>query len=156
MLAEPVDLDEEGLGGYDGFHLLRGTTAGVTVWSWDGTAVKRQDLEPGDHIIVNLGVDTAEDPLVPHFAPLLAATPSPPLTAGAGTARAWDGWADLLRGDSLAGDDPRALIVRREYDGRTYASTSASLVAVNRHGARFDFTATPADPAWTEVPLAPH
>src|SRR5215831_2272631 len=70
--------DESTLDGYDGFHLLLGRPDAVTVWSWDGTTEKRQDLTPGDHIIVNLGVDTVDDPLVPHFAPLLAATSPDP------------------------------------------------------------------------------
>jgi hypothetical protein len=64
---------------------------------------------------------------------------------------AWDGWVDLLRGDGLAPDDPRALIVRHEHEGRIYASTSASLVGVRHDGVRLDFTATPQTPAWFPV-----
>jgi hypothetical protein len=127
---------------YDGFHLVLATPSAVTVWTWDGVAVQRSDLAPGDHIIVNDGVDTVDDPLVPHFAPLLAATPS---------AGPWEPWRRLLRGDGLAGDDPRALIVRRDLDDRTYGSTSASLISLEQEGIRFDFTGTPATPAWFPV-----
>ena len=90
---------------------------------------------------MNAGLDTDADPLVPHFAPLLAATPSEPAA-----------WFDLLAGDGLDPGDDRALVVRKEIDGRLYGSTSAALVALSPAEVRYDFTATPADPAsWTPV-----
>lgn len=144
-LPAPAQLRE-----YDGFHLLLGDSRRVRVWSWDGETLDVRDLDPGDHIIVNLGVDTMDDPLVPHFAPLLHALPSPALV-DANTAPAWDGWVDLLRGDNLAPDDPRALIERRTFDGREYGSTSATLVGIAPDQVRYDFTATPATPAWAPV-----
>jgi len=49
--------------------------------------------------------------------------------------------------------DPRALLVRHEFGGRTYGSTSASLVALSATEVRYDFTADPRDPdAWYPVP----
>jgi uncharacterized protein with NRDE domain len=153
-LAGQRDFDATSLAGYDGFHLVLGEPDGVTVWSWDGVSVRRQELAPGNHIIVNGGVDTVDDPLVPHFAPLLAALPDPaPLTGD--TAQAWGSWVELLAGDHLSGDDPRALLVRISRADRTYGSSSASLIALGRRGVRFDFTATPADPAWYPVPAEP-
>jgi hypothetical protein len=139
---------------YDGFHLLRGTATGAVVWTWDGEALSSQELPAGDHIITNAGVGLDEDPLVPHFAPLFAATPSPSPTPGADPASAWGPWISLLRGDGLAGDDPRALIVRRSFGDRVYGSTSASLVAIGPTAARYDFTANPASPDWREVALS--
>jgi uncharacterized protein with NRDE domain len=133
--------DESTLDGYDGFHLLLGRPDAVTVWSWDGTTAKRQDLSPGDHIIVNLGVDTPDDPLVPHFAPLLAAASSDQAD-----------WLRLLAGDGLAPDDERALLVRKEFQGRVYGSGSAALITVSDH-VRFDFTATPTTPSWYRVAM---
>jgi hypothetical protein len=141
-----------GVGEYAPFHLLLGTPLGVRVWSWNGNDLTTVDLTPGDHIVVNLGVDTVDDPLVPHFTPLLKATPSPGLT-GATTEAAWEDWVDLLRGDGLAPDSPAALIERREFRGHTYGSTSASLVAIRSHRVRFDFTATPDRPSWGAVGL---
>ncbi|MBX6723024.1 MAG: NRDE family protein, partial [Dactylosporangium sp.] len=154
--------------GYDGFHLLIGTVSSVIVLSWDGVSLVRRELAPGDHIIVNAGVDAAEDPLVPHFAPLLAALPDPPLAlvdttfagpqppAGPGapltTVAAWGPWLDLLRGDGLPPDDPRALLLYTEIDGskpgmeqyagRVYGSGSEALVALAPGRARYDFTPT--------------
>ena len=143
----------DALRAYDAVHLLVATPDAVTMWSWDGEEVRRHDIDPGDHIAVNLGLDTVDDPLVPHFLPLLHATASPPLRAGDDTAAAWAGWVDLLRGEGLPGDDPRALLVRHVHEGRTYGSTSASLVALRRDGVRMDFTATPTTPAWQEIPV---
>jgi len=160
-LTSAAPLEATDLAGYDGFHLVMGTADRVEVWSWDGHRLAHQQISPGDHIVVNAGVDTVDDPLVPHFAPLLAATPSPDPRPGLSTADAWDGWVDLLTGDGLAPDDARALIVRREIDvldsastrTRTYGSTSASLIAIGRSGVRYDFTGTPERPTWREIPV---
>lgn len=131
----PEDLDR-----YDRFHLLRADLDGGEVWSWDGDALTHVELVPGDHIIVNAGLDADSDPLVAHFAPLLAASlPTP------------QAWIDLLAGDGLDPGDERALVVAKEIEGRCYGSTSATLVALAADGVRYDFTATPADPAWWRV-----
>ena len=128
---------------YDRFHLLRADLGGAELWSWDGDDLTHVDLAAGDHIIVNAGLDTDADPLVPHFAPLLAALPSTP-----------DAWLELLAGEGLDPGDDRALIVAKEIEGRAYGSTSASLVALSPAGVRYDFTATPAHPAWWRVDTA--
>lgn len=144
--------DDDLLPGYDAFHLLVATLERVQVWSWDGNELEHRELPPGDHIVVNLGVDTHGDPLVPHFEPLLATLPSPLLTPNAPSAVAWEPWTDLLGGDGLDPADPRALLVRREIEGRTYASTSASLVGLSPEAVRYDFSAKPSDPAaWYQV-----
>jgi hypothetical protein len=143
--------DDRALSTYDGFHLLRGDRGGVEIWSWDGDDLAHGWLDAGDHIVVNLGADRADDPLVPHFAPLLAATPDADPAPGAGSA-AWDGWIGLLRGDGLAPTDPRGLIIAHEFAGGTYGSTSACLVGLRADGTvRYDFTATPDAPAWYPV-----
>ena len=157
VLAGGPDLDVDDLAGYDGFHLLRADADGAVVWTWDGAELSRLDLPPGDHIIVNAGVDRTDSALVEHFGPRLAALPAPDPRSGRDTLAAWGSWLDLLRGDGLPGDDPRALIVRRTFvtdsgDELVYGSSSASLVAIGRDDAvRFDFTAHPADPQWYEV-----
>jgi hypothetical protein len=145
----PGIADAAALESYDGFHLVRVDSGGAEIWSWDGVGLTHQALDPGDHIIVNLGADRDEDPLVPHFRPLFAATATPPLTGA--PADAWAGWVDLLRGDGLAPDDPRGLIIAHDFDGHRYGSTSASLVAIGPTGVRYDFTATPEDPVWAQV-----
>ncbi|MGQ0433110.1 MAG: NRDE family protein [Microthrixaceae bacterium] len=144
--------DAAALRDHDGFHLLLARDARAQVWSWDGDTLDHQHLSPGDHIIVNMGVDAPDDPLVPHFRPLLEALPDPVLSSGAPTSEAWEPWTDLLAGDGLDPTDPRALIVRREIEGRVYASTSATLVALSADSVRYDFSADPAEvAAWFEV-----
>jgi hypothetical protein len=136
--------------GYDTFHLVVGTPSTVEVSSWDGTTLVRTVLPPGDHIIVNAGVDTPVDPLVPHFLPLFAATPEPPLT-GVATSTAWGPWVSLLLGDGLAPDDPRALLISLEREGIRYGSGSLALVAIAPSRVRYDFSATPFTPTWSPI-----
>ena len=178
-LAALTDSLPTSFAGYDGFHLVIGTVSSVVVLSWDGVLLVRRELAPGDHIIVNVGVDATEDPLVPHFAPLLAALPDPPLTradavtglAGAqptagpdalsSTLAAWGPWLELMRGDGLPPDDPRALLLyteidgrqpgMEEYAGRIYGSGSEALVALAPGRVRYDFTPTPFTPAWRPI-----
>jgi hypothetical protein len=133
--APPEELDR-----YDRFHLLRAGLDGAELWSWDGTSLRHVEIAPGDHVIVNEGLDTPSDPLVPHFAPLLADLPSAPAP-----------WRALLAGDGLDPTDERALIVAKEIEGRRYGSTSASLVALAPDLVRYEFTATPAEPDWWVV-----
>ena len=130
---------------YDRFHLLRASLDAVELWSWDSVELAHQRLEPGDHIIVNAGLDTDEDPLVPHFAPLLAAAPSD-----------LEAWRALLVGDDLAPDDERARGVRTELEGHLYGTTSGSLLALSPTEVLYDFTATPEDAgSWAPVALEP-
>ena len=107
------------------------------------TTLTHVDLAAGDHIIVNAGLDTDADPLVPHFAPLLAALPSTP-----------DAWLELLAGDGLDPGDERALIVAKEIEGRAYGSTSASLVALSpdRRPLRLHRHASPPRPGGGSTP----
>ncbi|MGK2946999.1 MAG: NRDE family protein, partial [Acidimicrobiales bacterium] len=143
----PDDLSD-----YDRFHLLRADLDRVELWTWDAEHLTHVDLEPGAHIVVNLGLDTTDDPLVPHFAPLLADLPEP----AADLADAWADWVTLLEGDHLDPGDERALLVRREIEGRSYGSTSASLVALGPDRIRYAFSPTPHQPgSWYDVLPAP-
>jgi hypothetical protein len=135
---------------YDRFHLLVATREGAELWTWDAESMAHHALAPGRHIVVNVGLDAADDPLVPYFAPRFAALADPDPRSGD-----WGGWPDLLTGAGLAGDDERALIVRTEIEGRPYGSTSGTLVGLAADGGvRYDFTATPAEPtSWGTVPI---
>ncbi len=142
---------------HDTFHLLLATPAEATVWSWDGVELAVTVLRPGDHILVNTGVDDGDDPLVPHFGPLLAATATVRPAPGGPTALAWGPWFALMRGDGLHPRDPRALLVDHTQDGRRYASTSVALVGLadqrGRRGlVRYDYCDRPFDAdGWREI-----
>lgn len=137
---------------FDAFHLLLGTPERCDLWSWTGDAYTHRELTPGTHIVVNLGLDTPADPLVGHYAPLLAAAGVPDPRPGLPTADAWRDWVPLLAGDGLAPDDPRALIIARDDRGAAYGSTSATLLAIRPGTVRYDFTGDPGPRArWTEI-----
>jgi Transport and Golgi organisation 2 len=60
--------------------------------------------------------------------------------------QAWGSWFSLVNGDGIGSDDQRALIVRRDLGGgRTWGTTSVSLVALAPGWLRYDFTAHPGD-----------
>ena len=140
------------LRGYDSLHLLRATIDTVELWSWDGTSVTYRVPEPGDHVIVNDGLDADSDPLVAWMLPLMAAAATPDPRPGLSTVEAWGAWLPLMAGGGLDRADPRALVIRHEFGGRVYGSTSATLVALGADGVRYDFTATPGAPGgWHEV-----
>jgi transport and Golgi organization protein 2 len=129
---------------YNAFHLVHATPAGVDVWTWDGTLTHRS-LGPGDHVVVNQGVDVND---LPAFHAVPAVDPRP----GQASREAWGAWVDVLEGGTFTGVEPRPLIVRASFDGRPYGSGSASLVALSRDRVRFDFTANPGPGArWAEV-----
>ena len=131
--------------------------------NWDGDQFTRRTLDPGLHLVVNSGLagqlrpDAGEHETerVGHLGRRLAVVPFPQPKPGATVDAAWGPWLPLLNGDGLRTDDPRALIVRRDLgDGRIWGTTSISLVALTPDGLRYDFTATPGDPAaWYPVPL---
>lgn len=153
---------------FDPFHLVSAEPAVVRLWSWDGIELTERTLEPGLHLIVNSGlegagwgVDLPEEERaavaqmserIAHFRPRLMAAVRPGPRSG-GTAGAWGAWLPLADGDGLETSDPRALVLRRDFgEGRIWGTTSVSLVALSADGVRYDFSATPGDPAaWTTV-----
>jgi hypothetical protein len=148
--------DAAGLPGYDGFHLLHATSTGARLWSWDGVRLRERELAAGDHVVVNLGPDAVEDPLVPHLAPRLRAAASPDPRPDLGIRDAWGAWLDLLEDGQLPPTDPRALLIRHRVGDRLYGSGSVSLVALAPDGLRYDFCADPLpagqrERSWTSV-----
>jgi Transport and Golgi organisation 2 len=158
--AEDGKLDRSGLAEFDPFHLLSAEPGAAVLWSWDGESLTERALGAGLHIVVNSGLDDAagafaehERARLGHFLPRLRAAARPSPGPDGPAELAWGAWLPLLSGDGLKTDDPRALIVRHDLgDGRTYGTTSISLVALSPDGVRYDFTAVPGDPlAWRRV-----
>jgi len=168
LFAATSSVDDLPLERYDPFHLLCATVNEVFVLSWNGEQHTRRVLEPGLHMIVNSGLEGA-DPgdgpgvaemaaRIKYFRPQLDAAARPAPRVKASTQAAWEPWLPLVDGAGLDGYDERALLVRRELGGRTWGTTSASLVALRRDssggeaGVRYDFSADPGNPeAWTPV-----
>jgi Transport and Golgi organisation 2 len=174
LAAAEGKLARDGLAAFDPFHLLTAEPGRVSLASWDGERLTERELPAGLHMIVNSGLasdllgacgPTGQRPparehelaRITYFLPRLQAAVPPQPRPGVPVADAWGGWLPLLNGDGLATGDPRALIVRRDLgDGRTYGSTSVSLVALSAQGLRYDFTGQPGDPgAWQPVRLEP-
>ena len=95
---------------FDGFHLLLATPEHVTVWTWDGHRVELREVAPGRHALVPSGLDPGDNPRVAFSAPGFA-------RAGAAPS-AWPAWHDLLADVAVPPEDERALLLRREFDGR--------------------------------------
>jgi hypothetical protein len=146
----PGDLGPGDVSSYDGFHLLKVTLGTAEVWSWDGADLSHRTLGPGDHVLVNAGPD-AVDPVVDTGRALLADLGAPGGEDLTGATRdAWGAWTALLEGDPV--DEPGRLLVRRDFDGRTYGSSSVALVALGPSGARYDFSPVPASGAtWARI-----
>ena len=148
---------------YDPFHLVCAGLDEVRIVSWDGAAVVEQTLPPGLHLIVNSGLEGQDgsegvgtrdmNARLEHFRPRLRSAPRPTPGEHAGTAQAWGSWLPLVDGDGLGLDDERALVLRREFGGKAWGTTSISLVALRRAGGlRYDFSARPgAAEAWRRV-----
>lgn len=147
---------------YDPFHLVCATAESARLWSWDGRSLAGHVLGAGLHVIVNSGLEGADDDgeegsaqmqaRIDHFRPLLqkAARPEP---RDGSTQSAWGEWLPLAVGGGLDTADPRALVLRRTFDARRWGTSSVSLVALTRADARYDFCANPADvrPAWSRA-----
>jgi hypothetical protein len=173
-----LQYDPAALAPYDPFWLICADLTSALMLHWDGTRADLEDLQPGTHVITNTGhtypfpatsaavaaLQAARDAaaaagLPPdrkaqHFGPQFAAH-RPSADPDAAIAAAWGDWLTLARGDGLAGDDPSAIIARRELpDGRLWGTTSISLVALGADRLRYDFQPVPADPAtWYSVAL---
>jgi Transport and Golgi organisation 2 len=149
---------------FDPFHLISAEPGRAVLWSWNGDQLTERELGPGLHLVVNSGLDSDltgawpphERARVEYFGPLLRAAPRPAARPGEPVRRAWADWLPLIDGDGIGPQDQRALVVRHDLgDGRVFASTSVSLVALSAGGLRYDFNGRPGDAsAWYPVPLA--
>jgi hypothetical protein len=182
LAAAEAELERGGLEAFDPFHLLTAVPETAILQSWDGERLIERELTAGLHIVVNSGLgsdllaggaagsgsprpqpgrESAENAhelaRVAHFRPRFQAAIRPVPRPGSPVGQAWGAWLPLLNGDGLPADDPRALIVRRDLGaGRTWGTTSISLVALSPEGVRYDFTGAPGEEsAWWPVPVTP-
>jgi len=154
-------LDRAALADTDPFRLLTADPGQVTLQCWDGRDLTERRLPAGLHLVVNSGLagDLAapgrphELRRIAHFRGRFAAAEVPEPRPGQAAADAWGSWLPLVNGDGIGPSDERALIVRRELaGGRTWGTTSISLVALAPGWLRYDFTADPGNAAaWYPV-----
>ena len=90
---------------------------------------------------------------IAHFLRRFQSGARPDPQPGEPVADAWGSWFPLVNGDGIGPDDLRALIVRRDLGGgRTWGTTSISLVCLTPDAVRYDFAGRPADPSsWYPV-----
>jgi uncharacterized protein with NRDE domain len=172
--AAGAPLDRDALAGLDPYHLLTADPQRAIIQSWDGRELTERPLPDGLHVVVNSGLasdrpgagpgctataaSTAngrehELARVAHFLERFSSAARPGPRPGQPVAEAWGSWFPLVNGDGIGPDDLRALIVRRELGGgRTWGTTSISLVSLAPDAIRYDFTGRPGDPAsWYPV-----
>jgi transport and Golgi organization protein 2 len=146
-LKELAD-DLGALAAYDPFHLVCADSASALLLSWDGSAAEVRDMPPGTHLLTNAGYSyppadahgPVTEPKAAYFGPKFAASAGAPE------------WLSLADGDGLPPEDPRAIVARRTLpDGRTWGTTSQTLVALARGGTRYWFRPVPGE--WYAVPV---
>lgn len=116
---------------------------GVTVTSWDGVELRRDDLEPGVHMLAHLDVD--DEDRTPRIAAWL-----PEFRALAGLGEGWrEAWIALLsRTAELPADDDRAIIRDNRTHGYPTLSLLACLAEVGPGSVRLDTAVLSAPAQW--------
>ena len=147
---------------YDPFHLVCATLHEVFLLSWNGERHERRELTAGLHVVVNSGLEASDPTPGPgteamaarlgFFRPRLLAAARPRPARKVPTEQAWGPWLPLLEGEGLDPEDDRALLVRRQLGGRTWGTTSVTLVGLRAGGVRYDFSGEPGNAgAWVAV-----
>ena len=165
---------------FDPFLLIVAEPGMAVLRTWDGSDVTEQTLPDGLHFVVNSGhaseltgargttadwagpdwqgappPDGREHELAraAWFLSRFRSSARPDPVPGKPVADAWGTWFPLVNGDGLEPRDERALIVSRELrGGRTWGTTSVSLVALTPGWVRYDFCPVPGDAAaWYRV-----
>lgn len=166
-------IDRSTLASLDPFRLLTAEPGGAILQAWDGQEFTERELPTGLHFVVNSGLasdlartarlpsDSGQAPngreheaaRIAHFLRRFAEARRPEPHPGQPVNEAWGDWLPLVNGDGIDPRDSRALIVRRDLaDGRTWGTTSISLVALTPRETRYDFTGSPGDPGgWRPV-----
>ena len=107
------------------FLLVHAGPAGVSTWTWDASELRRDDLEPGTHMMTSRGVD-ADDEKTARYAPRFAEAD----------------WRAVLTGVAPA-DDRTALVVRHEFETDTYATVLGQLIDSAPGELRVSYSRTP-------------
>lgn len=109
------------------FTLVLAGPDGVTAWTWDATALRRQDLEAGTHVFTSRGLDGGDEKSG-RLAPQFASRP----------------WKDVVT-ERPPVDDRTALIVRHPFETDTYATVFGQLITSRPGQLRVEYSPTPWD-----------
>ncbi|WP_188194004.1 NRDE family protein [Nonomuraea sp. SYSU D8015] len=120
--AHTGEMPDADLTRYDPFHLVLADLARVRLFSWDGERLTTSGLPDGTSMVVNSGLDPADERVVAYLPRFRS-----------------EAWRELITAEPSS--DPGALIVRHELpDGRIFASLSVMEVALAPDGVTYEFT----------------
>jgi uncharacterized protein with NRDE domain len=122
--------DHVDVSGMASFNLVLATPDALLLWVFDGTAVRRTDLGAGTRMVTSGG---AEDGKADRYLSRFDR----------------EGWLDVVQGETAA-DDPAALVVRHEADGRVFASVFGQLITARPGGLELAYSRTPTAGDWLE------
>lgn len=106
----------------------------LTTWVFDGEILAVRELADGTHMITS---GAEEDRKAERYLPAFAAADYP------------DGWRGLVQRESPK-DDPGALVVRHEEDGRVFATVFGQLIESQPGRVRLEYSREPwSDRPWT-------
>lgn len=124
--------DRVDLRGMAAFALLLVTPDRAVTWDFDGRDVRTTEHPPGTHMLTSGG---PEDRKADRYLAEFAAAGHP------------EGWRAMLRREPPQ-DDPGALVVRHEQDGRVWATVFAELIEAAPGRLRIEYSRRP----WTADP----
>lgn len=124
--------DHVDLRGMASFALLLATPDRALTWDFDGSEVRTTEHPPGTHMLTSGG---PEDRKADRHLPTFTATGDP------------DTWRALLR-QAPPQDDPGALVVRHEEDGKVWATVFAELIEAGPGRLHLEHSRRP----WTDEP----
>lgn len=108
---------------YDPFHLVLADLEQTRLFSWDGHELTVSTLPDGTSIVVNTGLDPADERVIANLPRFEAATD----------------WRELAEAGHSA--QPDALIIKHVLpDGRVFASLSVMRVTLTPEAAAYEFT----------------
>jgi hypothetical protein len=115
------------LGGVAGFALLLATPHGVTTWDFDGQDLVTTEHPEGTHMLTSGGPENRKADR--HLAAFVAAGYP-------------GGWRRLVQNGPPT-DDPAALVVRHEQDGRVFATVFGQLIDAQPGRVRMEYSRQP-------------
>lgn len=126
------------LAGMASFALVLATPQRLTTWVYDGQELITTDHREGTHMITSGG---AEDGKADRYLSAFAAAAYP------------TGWREIVRGTTPQ-DDPAALVVRHELEGKVFATVFGELIEAEPGHLRLEHSRRPWTADWSTLEIA--